>query len=84
MTFKRALIASQGVVCARYVFTSKLKLLIETAVQRKGKTKEHSQGVVCARYVFTSKLKLLIETAVQRKGKTKEHSSKTAPPFCVE
>ena len=42
MTFKRALTASQGVVCARYVFTSKLKLLIETAVQRKGKTKEHS------------------------------------------
>ena len=41
-TFKHAPIASQEVVCARDVSTSVLKLLIETAVQRKGKTEEHS------------------------------------------
>jgi len=41
-TFKHAPTASQEVVCARDVSTSMLKLLMETAVQRKGKTEEHS------------------------------------------
>jgi hypothetical protein len=42
LTFKHPLIASQDVVCAREVLTSKLKLLIETAVKREGKTEEHN------------------------------------------
>jgi hypothetical protein len=43
-TFKHPLIGSQEVICARDVFTSKLKLLIERAVQRKGKTEEQSSN----------------------------------------